>query len=100
MRVLLHAHVDTESGNEAIRNGKMPELMKSVMEQLKPEAAYFFPSMGRRSCIFVFDMPDPSQLPVVSEKFFMELGAEVEVVPVMNADDLKKGLQTLQSRQG
>ncbi|MGX1882663.1 DUF3303 family protein [Streptomyces sp. NPDC055287] len=98
MRVMLHAHVDTEAGNEAIRNGKMPQMMNSVIEQLKPEAAYFFPSMGRRSCMFVFDMQDSSELPPVAEKFFMELGAEVEIVPVMNGDDLKKGLEALKSR--
>ncbi|MFD5098381.1 hypothetical protein [Streptomyces albidochromogenes] len=98
MRVMLHAHIDTEAGNEAIRNGTLPQMMSKVTEQLKPEAAYFFPSMGRRSCMFFFDMQDSSQLPPVAETFFMELGAEVEILPVMNADDLKKGLQTLESR--
>ncbi|MFE9394572.1 DUF3303 family protein [Streptomyces flavidovirens] len=98
MRVMLHAHIDTEAGNEAIRKGTLPQMINSVIEQLKPEAAYFFPNMGRRSCMFVFDMQDSSQLPPVAETFFMELGAEVEVVPVMNGDDLKKGLASLQSR--
>ncbi|MFF3338200.1 DUF3303 family protein [Streptomyces flavidovirens] len=98
MRVMLHAHIDTEAGNEAIRKGTLPQMMNSVIGQLKPEAAYFFPNMGRRSCMFVFDMQDSSQLPSVAETFFMELGAEVEVVPVMNGDDLKKGLASLQSR--
>ncbi|MBT2395475.1 DUF3303 family protein [Streptomyces sp. ISL-100] len=99
MRVMLHAHVDTEAGNEAIRKGTMPQMLDSVIQELKPEAAYFFPSMGRRSCMLVFDMQDSSQLPKAAETFFMELGADVEVVPVMNHDDLKKGLQALQSQR-
>lgn len=98
MRVMLHAHVDTEAGNDAIRSGKMPQMLNKVIEQLNPEAAYFYPSMGRRSCMLVFDMQDSSQLPAAAETFFMELGAEVEVVPVMNRDDLEKGLKALQSR--
>lgn len=98
MRVMLHAHLDTEAGNEAIRKGTMPGIVNSVVEQLKPEAAYYFPSMGRRSCMFVFDMQDSSQMPPLTEKFFSELGAEIEIVPVMNGEDLKKGLQAMQSQ--
>jgi hypothetical protein len=31
-------------------------------------------------------------MPVIGERFFFALNASIEVVPVMNADDLKKGL--------
>jgi hypothetical protein len=37
-------------------------------------------------------MADPSQIPVSVEPLFLNLNASVELVPVMNADDLRKGL--------
>lgn len=96
MRVMLRARLDTQISNEAIKNGTLPELMRSVAEQIKPEAAYFGPSDGGRAATFVFDMQDSSQMPSIAEPFFLQLGAEVEIYPVMNAEDLRKGLASLQ----
>ncbi|MFI7016815.1 DUF3303 family protein [Streptomyces sp. NPDC050164] len=95
MRVMLKATLDTDKGNEAIRGGKMPQLMQEAMEKLRPEAAYFGPEGGRRTCFMVFDMQDSSQMPPALEPFFTGLNAEVEVFPVMNSDDLQKGLSQL-----
>jgi len=39
-----------------------------------------------------FDIAEPSQIVEVVEPFFQNLNAAVELVPVMNADDLRKGL--------
>jgi hypothetical protein len=38
-------------------------------------------------------MKDSSEIVKIAESFFSELNARVEFFPVMNADDLKKGLQ-------
>ncbi|MCX5036426.1 hypothetical protein ACFWQ6_26195 [Streptomyces coelicoflavus] len=95
MRVLLKATLDTEKGNEAIRSGKLPDVISRMLDQLKPEAAYFGPVGGRRTALLVFDMQDSSELPPTGEPFFTELNAEVEVSPIMNADDLRKGLSQL-----
>jgi hypothetical protein len=88
--------MDTQITNEAIKNGRLAQLMESLMERLKPEAAYFGPSEGGRSCVFVFDMQDSSQMPSIAEPLFDELGAKIEIHPVMNAEDLRKGLASLQ----
>ena len=95
MRVLLRATLDTEKANEAIRSGKLPEVISRTLDQLKPEAAYFGPVGGRRTALLVFDMQDSSELPPTGEPLFTELNAEVEVSPIMNADDLRKGLSQL-----
>jgi hypothetical protein len=39
-----------------------------------------------------FDMADPSQIVETVEPLFLSLNAATELVPVMNADDLRKGL--------
>ncbi|MCX5605432.1 hypothetical protein OG418_23970 [Streptomyces phaeochromogenes] len=95
MRVMLKATLDTEKSNELIRSGKMPEMIKEILDHLKPEAAYFAPLGGRRTCLLFFDMKDSSELPPVGEPFLTEFNAEVEVCPIMNSDDLQKGLSQL-----
>jgi hypothetical protein len=45
--------------------------------------------------LVVFDMPDSSDMVAFGEPFFMAVDAEVQVVPIMNADDLQKGLGKL-----
>ena len=92
MRTLLKASFDVSAGNQAIKNGALPKVMKEMMEKLKPEASYFFPSNGKRSCIMIFDLKDPSEIPLVVEPLFIQMNAEVELTPVMNAEDLQKGL--------
>ncbi|MFF8275641.1 hypothetical protein ACF05T_05895 [Streptomyces lateritius] len=94
MRMMMKARMDTQMSNQVTKGGAMPNSLKSVMERLKPEAAYFTPE-GGRSVILVFDMQDSSQLPSIADPFFQEMGAEVTFEPVMNLDDLQRGLAAL-----
>jgi hypothetical protein len=95
MRVLLKASFDTEKANEAIRNGTLTKLIQESMEQIKPEAAYFTADHGKRTAYVVFDMQDSSQMPVLSEPFFLNLDAEISYTPVMNMEDVQKGLSQI-----
>jgi hypothetical protein len=70
--------------------------MESMMDRLNPEAAYFGPSEGGRSCTFVFDLQDSSMMPTIAEPLFQELGAKIEIQPVMSPEDMRKGLAALQ----
>lgn len=97
MRVMLRAHMDTAATNEGIRNGALPEAMRKLMEKVKPEAAYFGLHEGVRSCWIVFDLQDSSQMPSLMEDLFLQFNAELEVAPVMNAEDLTKGLAAMTS---
>lgn len=99
MRTLLTATMDAASGNKAILDGSLPKNMKSIMDSLKPEAAYFFVSEGCRTCLMVFDMKDPSEIPLTVEPLFMGINAKVNLTPVMNAEDLQKGLEAWQKTQ-
>ena len=95
MRVLLKASMDTERTNDLIRSGKMPQLVQEIMEQLKPESAYFTVDQGMRTMFLVYDMKDPSDMPPTAEPFFMQMGAKLDYTPVMNLEDLQKGLSRL-----
>jgi hypothetical protein len=93
MRMLLKATMDTQRANQQIQDQTMGQAVHEAMQQLHPEAAYFYPEDGKRTALFVFDMEDPSQLPPLTEPFFQAAAANVRVVPCMNADDLRSGLQ-------
>jgi hypothetical protein len=93
MRMLLKATLDTEKSNQVLREGRMQQTLGQVLERLQPEAAYFYGEHGRRTMFFVFDMQEPSELPSLSEPLFNEAGAEVYITPVMNQEDLQKGIQ-------
>lgn len=95
MRTLLKAQLDTEAASKAISGGKMPEVMQETIERLQPEAAYFTPTDGVRTCYFVFDLKDPSDIPVISEPLFQTFEARLTYSPVMNQEDLQKGLSQL-----
>lgn len=92
MRMMLKVVVPVEAGNKAVKDGSLPRIMQETVERLKPEAAYFLAEDGKRTAIFFFDMQDVSQTPVIAEPLFMGMNAALTLVPVMNADDLKKGL--------
>jgi len=89
---MLRITIPVEKGNEAFKDGSLASTIQGLMEELKPEAAYFAPEGGERGAMIVFDMTDPSQIPQIAEKLFANLHAAVEFLPVMNADDLKRGL--------
>jgi len=95
MRTLLKYQIPVESGNEAIRSGKIAQINETLMARIQPEAVYFFTENGLRSGFIVFDLDDPSQIPMIAEPLFQELNASVEFFPTMNADDLQKGLTAL-----
>ena len=99
MRMMLKVTLPVESANKAIRDGSLPKLLQSTLEELKAEAAYFYPEDGKRAAHIFFDMRDVTQIPAIAEPFFMQLNAAVEFVPVMNADDLRAGLDKA-SRKG
>ena len=92
MRMLLKWELGLEAGNEAIRTGKMAEINRTLDERTQPEAAYFGTEKGCRTSYIFFDLADPAQIPVIAEPLFQELNSKVEFIPVMNADDLQKGL--------
>ena len=95
MRTLLKYQIPVESGNEAIRSGKIAQINETLMARIQPEAVYFFTENGLRSGFIVFDLDDSSQIPLIAEPLFQELNASVEFFPAMNADDLQKGLTAL-----
>ena len=92
MRMLMKVHMPTGAGNDAIKDGSLPQLMASSLEALNAEAAYFTSEDGMRTALIFFEMNDSSEIPPAAEPFFMGLGANITLSPVMNAQEMQSGV--------
>lgn len=90
MRFLLKAEMPVEASNKAAQDGSLPVKIQSILDDLKPEAAYFIAFHGRRTALLVMNMQDASQIPALAEPWFHAFGASVEILPAMTIEDLKK----------
>ena len=88
MRFLVKVSWPVESGNAAAKDGF--KVVPQILEEQKPEAAYFVADGGKRTALLFIDMEEPSQLPAIAEPWFLALNASVEVTPAMVAEDLEK----------
>ena len=95
MRIMLHVAMDTAKTNELVANGTMGPTIQGILKTLKPEAVYAHTWDGRRALTLVVDARDGATLPSLAEPFWLQLGATVETVPVMNAEELGEGLSRL-----
>ena len=95
MRMMVKISIGAKAGNQAIKDGSLPRTMEAFTQQYKPEAAYFTTEGGDRTAFFVISLTDPSLIPSIAEPFFHAMGAGVDFRPVMNADELRAGLQRL-----
>jgi hypothetical protein len=92
MRFLIRTRISTEAGNKMVQDPDFMKKLEDYMNKVKPEAAYFLPIDGHRSAAFIVNMENNSQVPAIVEPLFQWMGANVDVIPVMNFDDLKKGI--------
>jgi hypothetical protein len=90
MRCLLKVSLPVEHGNEAAVNGTLPTTIESILQEIKPEAAYFAEDNGKRTGFIVVDLKDSSQIPAIAEPWFLAFNAHVEFHPCMNLEDLKR----------
>ncbi len=91
MRMLLRVSIPVEAGNAAVKAGTLGSTIEKILEDLKPEAAYFFADdNGQRSGSIVYDMKDSSEIPAAAEPWFLAFNAKVSFRPVMTPQDLAK----------
>ena len=96
MRMMLRWTVPVEKGNAMVKDGSMGTVIEAVMAKAKPEAAYFTEQDGKRGGIFVIDVQKPSDVPGISEPFFLNFQANCKFRILMSPEDLQKaGLEDL-----
>ena len=77
MRMMMLIDCPIEPFNTAIRNGTS-QIMKKIIDDIKPEAAYFGERDGKRGGILIVDLAKPSDVPRLSEPWFLNFNASVE----------------------
>jgi hypothetical protein len=88
MRMLMKVNLDTPTANIAVRSGTLGSTIKSILDEIKPEAAYFTDDGGERTGYIFFDMKEVSQIPALAEPWFLAFNAKVHFRPTMNLGDL------------
>lgn len=97
MRFIVKAEICTERGNAAFKDGSFSGTMQSILEDLKPESAYFYEETGQRTALLVLNMNDASEIPRIAEPFYLAFNARVYFHPLMTAEDLGKAGPAIQS---
>jgi hypothetical protein len=88
MRMIMNVLIPVEPFGTLVRNGTAGAKMQQILEDIKPEAAYFTAQDGHRGGIFIIDMQDVSEIPRFAEPFFLTFDAEVQFQPAMTPEDL------------
>src|SRR3981081_443252 len=89
MRFLFKISFPVEAGNAAAKKDGF-KAIQTILEQQKPEAAYFAAENGKRTGFLIMNMQDASELPALAEPWFLALNAAIEVTPAMVPADLQK----------
>jgi hypothetical protein len=91
MRVILTVTFPIEPFNTAVRNGTAGETLKRILEDAKPESAYFTEIDGNRGAILVVNVESASQIPAFAEPWFLSFNANCQFRIAMTPEDLAQG---------
>jgi len=96
MRMLVHVKFPVEPFNTYMKDGSASAKMMRILDDLKPEAAYFMEYDGCRSGILIVHMEHTWQIPSIADPWFLTFNAHIEFHPIMLPEDLAKaGLEAL-----
>jgi hypothetical protein len=101
MRMMLKVTFPNEPFATLVKQGAAGRTLAALVDEIKPEAAYFTEQDGKRGAIFVVDVPSPSDIPRIAEPLFLKLNAECRFGIAMKPEDLQKsGLDQLAKKWG
>jgi hypothetical protein len=90
MRFVLHVSIPTGKFDRAIADGSINAKMGRILEETKPEAAYFCTKDGKRGGFLIVNLNEASEMPKFAEPWFLLFDAEVEFLPTMTPTDFQK----------
>ena len=95
MRLMITFSFSCEHGNEIVGSGKIQQIFEKLMQDLKPEAAYFYPEGGDRGGVLFVHASNSSDMASLLEPLWLGLNAKVKITPVMAGEDLMKGMAAI-----
>ncbi|GET21472.1 hypothetical protein [Prolixibacter denitrificans] len=99
MRIMMIVRVPHAKFNAAVGDGSVESKMKTILDETKPEAAYFTELEGLRAVVILANLEKPSMIPALAEPWFLAFEAKVEFHVVMSPEELgQAGLDKIGSR--
>jgi hypothetical protein len=101
MRILMNIKFPLQPFNDMVKAGTVGAKIKKILDELKPESAYFTEQDGGRGAVIVVDIADSTKLPTFAEPWFLTFDAKVEFRIAMSPEDLSKtGLDKIGKKWG
>ncbi len=101
MRLLMNVKIPHEPFNTLLRKGQAGEIIQEIIKELKPDSIYFTEQGGTRGAVAIVNIENESDIPSLSEPFFLKFNADCEFRVVMSPEDLAKaGLEELGRKWG
>jgi len=88
MRMMMLVQFPVEPFNTLVRNGTVGQVMMKILDDSKPEAAYFSEREGHRGGVLIVDVAGPADVPRLAEPWFLKFNATVEFRVCMLPQDL------------
>ena len=99
MRFVMHISLPVEKFNQAVLDGTAGQKLDRILDDAKPEAAYFCAKDGKRGGFLIVNLSDASEIPRFAEPWFLNFDATVEFLPAMTPQDLQHaGLDQLSKK--
>ncbi|MEM1059174.1 MAG: hypothetical protein AAGK14_07985 [Verrucomicrobiota bacterium] len=90
MRMMYKFLIPNQKGDQTKLDGSLRKALKELVEETKPESAYFYMYHGKRGGLLVFDVEHPGDLVPINDKLIAATGAEINVHPTLNWEELEK----------
>lgn len=101
MRMICFVSLPPEPFNSMVTDGTAGEKIQEILDEIRPEAAYFTTYDSGRSAILVVDVEEASEIPSLAEPWFLTFEADVDFKPAMTPEDLgRSGIEELGERWG
>lgn len=90
MRFILHVRIPIGKFDQAVRDGTVDKKVKAILDETKPEAAYFTATDGQRGGYLIVNLENASEIPRMAEPWFLTFDAKLDFWPCMTPEDLAK----------
>lgn len=96
MQMIMEVELPNEPFNSLLKKGTVGHTLQGVLDEIKPNAAYFSEQDGQRGAFLLVDVPDPARIPALAEPFFVRFDASVKFRVCMTPEDLaRSGLEEI-----
>ncbi len=90
MKMLVNIVLPIEPFNSKVKDGTAGETIGRIINEIKPESIYFTNQNGGRGAVMVVEVRDASQIPSISEPWFLNFNSTCDFKIAMTPDDLQK----------